>query len=129
MPSPCLSLSIESLTEKQLHYSAHPLPSAGHPPTATAKKLTMASTTEDALENGDLQATVLSTIALRGRTMRPSVMQRPDPRAFRQYLRTLAHPALRFGEPAKQGGGHLAPSRLDRARLALRQLGLAIDRR
>ena len=54
-------------------------------------------------------------------------MQRPDPRAFRQYLRTLAHPSLRSGENTREGVRHLAPSRLDRARLALRQLGVAID--
>ena len=56
-------------------------------------------------------------------------MQRPDPRAFRQYLRTLAHPSLRLGGKTKERGGRLAPSRLDRARLALRQLGVSIDRR
>ena len=72
---------------------------------------------------------VLSTVALRRLRMGSSFMQQPDPRAFRQYLRTLAHPSLHLGKTAKEGGGHLAPSRLDRARLALRQLGLAIDRR
>ena len=97
------SLSIESLIEKQPHHSARSLPSAGHPPTATAKKLTMASIGEDAGENGGFQAAVLSTIALRRLEMRPSFMQRPDPRAFRQYSRTRAHPSLRLGETAKEG--------------------------
>ena len=55
-------------------------------------------------------------------------MQRAAPGAFRQYLRTLAHPSLRLGEAAEEGRGHLAPSRLDRARLALRQLRIAIGR-
>ena len=55
-------------------------------------------------------------------------MQRPDPRAFRQHLRTLAHPSLRLGGTMKEGGGELAPSRLARARLALRRLGVAIDK-
>ena len=55
-------------------------------------------------------------------------MQRLAPRAFRQYLRTLAHSSLRLGDAAKEGGGHLAPIPLDRARLALRQMGIAIDR-
>ena len=50
------------------------------------------------------------------------------PRAFRQYLRTLAHPSLRLGEIAREGGRYVAPSRLDRARLASRQLGVAIER-
>ena len=89
----------------------------------------MASSGEDAVENGGPQATVLSTVALRRLRMRPSFMQLPDPRAFRQYLRTLAHRSLRLGETAKEGEGHLAPSRLDRARLAVHQVGLAIDRR
>ena len=55
-------------------------------------------------------------------------MQRPDLQAFRQYLRTLAHPPLRLGQAAKERGDHLAPSRLDRARLALCPLGVAIDK-
>ena len=55
-------------------------------------------------------------------------MQRPDPRAVWQYLRTLAHPSLRLGEITREGVRHLVPSRLDRARLALPQLGVAIDR-
>ena len=53
-------------------------------------------------------------------------MQRPHPRAFRQYLRTLAYPCLCLGEAPKEGRGHLAPSRLDRAQLVLRQLGIGI---
>ena len=50
-------------------------------------------------------------------------MQRPDPRAFRQYLRTLVHPALRAGEESRGGARHLAPNLLNCARLALRQMG------
>ena len=56
-------------------------------------------------------------------------MQRPDSRAFRQYLRTLAHPSLRPGEKSREGARHPAPSRLDRARLALRQLRVAVAQR
>ena len=123
------SLPIESLIGKQPQHSAHPLPSAGHPPTATAKKLAMASSGEDAGENGGPQATLLSTVALRRLRMSPSFMQRPDLRAFWQYLRTLAHLSLRLGGTTKEKGEHLAPSRLDQARLALRQLGVAVDRR
>ena len=89
----------------------------------------MASNGEDAGENGGPQATVPSTVALRRLRMRPSFMQRPDTRAFRQYLRTLAHLSLRLGGTAKEEGGHLALCRVDRARLALRQLKGAIDRR
>ena len=60
--------------------------------------------------------------------MRPSFLQRPDPRTFRQYLRTLAHPSLRAGEEVAGGGAtHLAPSRLDRARLSLHQMGTPAD--
>ena len=54
-------------------------------------------------------------------------MQRPDPPAFWQYLRTLEHPALRAGEKSRDGARHLAPSRLDRSRLALRQMGTPAD--
>ena len=112
-----------------IEHSARPLLSAGHPPTAIAQKLAMASSGEDAGENDGPQATVPSTVALRRPRMRPSFMQRPDPRAFRQYLRTLALPSLRPGGTAKEGGGHLALCRVDRARLALLQLRVAIDRR
>ena len=122
-------LSIESHTGKQPHHSARPLPSAGHSSTATAKKLAMASSGEDAGEDDGPHATVLSAVALRKLRMRPSCMQRPGARAFRQYFRTLAHPSLRLGGTAREGEGHLAVSRLDRARLALRQLGVVIDRR
>ena len=59
--------------------------------------------------------------------MRPPSLQRPDPRAFQQYLRTLAHPSLRAGEGSRGGARHLAPSRLDCARLALRQKGTPAD--
>ena len=52
-------------------------------------------------------------------------MQRPDSRAFLQ--RTLAQPALRSGEKLQEGARHLALSRLDRARLALRQMGTPTD--
>ena len=89
----------------------------------------MASSGDDAGEDASPRATVLSAIALSRLRMRPSFMQRPDPRAFWQYLRTLAHPSLRSGESSRKGVRHLAPSRLDRARLALRQLGVAIDKR
>ena len=54
-------------------------------------------------------------------------MQRPDPRAFRPYLRTLAHPSLRAGEESRGRARHLAPSRIDRAQLALRQMGTPAD--
>ena len=54
-------------------------------------------------------------------------MQRPDPRAFRQHLRTLARPSLRPGEKPREGARHLALSRLDRAQLALRQMGTPTD--
>ena len=67
-------------------------------------------------------------VALRRLWIRPSFMQRPDLQAFRQYLRTLAHPSLRLEEAAKEGGGHLASSPLDGARLDLRQMGIAINR-
>ena len=89
----------------------------------------MARSGEDAGENGGSQATVLSTVALHRLPMRPSFVQRPDPWVLRQYLRPLAHPSLRLGGTAKERGGHLTPSRLDRARLALRQMGVAINRR
>ena len=55
--------------------------------------------------------------------MKPSFIQRPDPRAVRQYLRTVVHPPLRLGRTTKEARGHLAPGRLDQARLALRRLG------
>ena len=89
----------------------------------------MASSAEDAGEGGSPQATVLSALALSRRRMRPSFMQGPDPRAFRQYLRTSAHPPLSSGEHSRKGARHLAFSRLDRARLALRPLGIAADQR
>ena len=54
-------------------------------------------------------------------------MQRHDPRAFRQYLRTLVHPFLLAGEKSRGGAKHLALSRLDRTRLALRQMGTPAD--
>ena len=54
-------------------------------------------------------------------------MQRPDPRAFRQYLRTLAHASLRAGDESPEGARHIASSRWDRARLALRQIGTPAD--
>ena len=54
-------------------------------------------------------------------------MQRPDPRAFRQYLRTLAHPFLRAGQESRGGARHLASNRVDRARLGLRQMGTPAD--
>ena len=87
----------------------------------------MVSSGKNAGEGGSPRATVLSAVALSGLRMRPSFMQRPDPRAFRQYLRILAHPSLRSSENMREGVGHVAPSRLDRARLALCQLGAAID--
>ena len=89
----------------------------------------MPSSGEDAGKNGGPQATVLSNVALRRLRMRPFFMRRPDLLAFRQYLGTLAHPSLCLDGTVKEGEGHLAPSRLDRARLALRQLGVAIERR
>ena len=87
----------------------------------------MASSGEDAGEGGSPRATVLSAIAISRLRMRPCFMQRPDPRAFRQYLRTLAHPSPRSSEKSPEGARHLAPSRLDRARLALRQMGTSAD--
>ena len=89
----------------------------------------IASSGEDAGEGPSPRATVLSAVALSRLRMRPSFMQRPDPRPFRQYLRTLAHPSLRSGENSRERVRHLAPSRLDRARLALRQLRIAADQR
>ena len=86
----------------RFNYSVPPLPSAGHLPTATAPNLTMVSSGEDAGENGDPQATVFSTVAIRRHRMRSFFMQQPDPRAFRQYLRTLAHPSLRYGKPQRK---------------------------
>ena len=73
----------------------------------------MASSGEGAGENDGPQATVLSAVALRRLRMMPSIMQRPDPRAFRQYLRTLVHPSVRLGGIAKEGGGQIAPNRLE----------------
>ena len=87
----------------------------------------MASSGEDAGEGASPRATVLSAAALSRLEMRPSFMQRPGPRAFRQYLRTLAHPSLRPGDYSRTGARHLALSRLVRARVVLRQLGLAAD--
>ena len=84
---------------------------------------------KDAGEGASPRAAVLPAVALSRLKMRPSFMQRPDSRAVRQYLRPLADPSLRPGENLREGVSHLAPSRLDRARLALRQLGVAIDKR
>ena len=89
----------------------------------------MASSEEDAGEGASPRATVLSAVALSRLRMRPSFIQRPHPRAFRQYLRTLAHPSSRPGENSREVVRHIAPSRLDRVRLALRQLGVGIDQR
>ena len=89
----------------------------------------MASSGEDAGEGASPRATVLSAVALSRFRMRPSFMEPPDPRAFRQHLGTLAHPSLRPGENSREGVKHLAPSRLDGARRALRQLAVAIDKR
>ena len=89
----------------------------------------MASSGEDAREGASPRATVLSAVALSRLRMRPSVMQQPDPRSCRQYLRTLAHPSFRPGENSQEGARHLAPRRLDRARLALRQLGITAGQR
>ena len=87
----------------------------------------MNSSGEDAGECASPRATVLSAVAFSRLRMRPSFMQRPNPRAFRQYLRTLVHPSLRSGEKPREGARHLSPSCLDRARLALRQLGTSAD--
>ena len=87
----------------------------------------MASSGEDAGEGASPRVTVPSAVDLSILRMRPSFMQRPDPRAFRQYLRTLAHPSLRSGEQLREEERHLAPSRLDRARLALPQMGTSAD--
>ena len=87
----------------------------------------MASSGEDTAEGASSRTTVLSAVALSRLRMSPSVMQRPDPRAFRQYARTLAHPYLRAGEKSWGATRHLAPSRLDRARLALCQMGTPAD--
>ena len=89
----------------------------------------MASSGEDAGEGASPQATVRSPVALSRLRMRPSFTQRPDPRAFRQYPRTVAHPSLLPGQNSRQGVRHFAPSRLDRAQLTLRQLGIAADQR
>ena len=62
----------------------------------------MSSRGEDAGVGASPRATLLSAVALSRLTMRPSFMQRPDPRAFRQYLRTLAHPSLRSGEKSRE---------------------------
>ena len=86
----------------------------------------MASSGEATGEGASPRDTVLSAVALSRLRMRPSFMQRPDPRAFRQYLRTLAHLSLRAGEKSREGARHLAPSRLDRPRLALRQIGTPV---
>ena len=61
----------------------------------------MASRGEDADEGASPRATVLSAVSRNRLRMRPSFMQRPDPRAFRQYLRTLSHPSLRPGEKSR----------------------------
>ena len=87
----------------------------------------MASNGQDAGEGASPLATVISAVALSRLRMRPSFVQRPDPRAFRQCLRTLGHPPLCPGENVREGVRHLAPSRLDRARLALRHMGTSAD--
>ena len=84
---------------------------------------------EDAGEGASPRATVLSAVTLSRLRIRPSFMQRPDSRAFWQYLRTLAHPSLRSGESSREGVRQLAPSSMDRARLALRQLETAAVQR
>ena len=87
----------------------------------------MASSGNDTAEGASPRTMVLSAVALSRLRVRPSSMQRPDPRAFRQYVRMLAHPPLLAGEESLEEAGHFAPSRLDRVRLALRQMGTPAD--
>ena len=87
----------------------------------------MASSADDADEGASPRATVLPAVAPSRLRMRPSFRQRPDPRVVRQYLRTFAHPSLRSGEKSREAPGRLAPSQLDRARVALRQMGTSAD--
>ena len=54
-------------------------------------------------------------------------MQRPHPRAFRQYVLTFAHPPLRPGKRLRDVLRHLAPTPLHWARLASPQLRLVAD--
>ena len=75
----------------------------------------MVNSGEGGGEGASPRATVLLAVALSRLRMRSSFMQRPDPRAFRQYLRTLAHPSLRPGKHSREGVRHLAPGRLDQA--------------
>ena len=84
------------------------------------------SSGEDAGEGASPRGTVLSAVDLSRLTMRPSFMQRPESRAFRQHLRALAHPSFRPGENSRPAVRRFAASRLDQARLALRQLGVAV---
>ena len=97
-PHRTVSSSFRSPTGKQAHVRVRPLPGPGHPPTTPKGKQQTVSSRQDAGEGGSPRATVLSAVALSRLRMRPSFMQRPGPRAFRQYLRTLAHPSLRLGD-------------------------------
>ena len=82
----------------------------------------MASSGEKSGEGASPRNIAVSAVALNRLRMRPSFMQRPARRAFRQYLGTLAHPSLRSGQESGAAARQLAPSRVDRARLALRQI-------
>ena len=86
-----------------------------------------ASSGEVAGEGASPRATVFSVVALNRLRMRPSFMQRHGPRACQQYLRSLAHPSLCSGEKSWERARHLAPSGLDRASLALRQMETPAD--
>ena len=94
--------------------SADPAPH----PAAAEEEQPIASSGEKTGEGASPRTAVLSAVALSRLRMRPSFMQWPDPRAFGQYLRTLAHPSLRASEESPETARHLAPSHLDRARLA-----------
>ena len=87
----------------------------------------MVSSGEESDEGGSPRTTVLWAVALSRLRMRPSFIQWSEPPAFRQYLRILAQPSLRSGEESLEGTRHLAPSRLDRARLAFRQFETPTD--
>ena len=94
---------------------------------AAADSQKIASSGEESGDGASTGATVPSVVALSRLKMRPTFIQRPDPRAFRQSLRGLAHHLLRVGEEPRVAARHLAPSHLDRARLAVRQVGTPTD--
>ena len=82
----------------------------------------MVGSGEESGEGARSRTTILSAVPLSRLRMRPSFIQLPDPRAFRQYFRTLGHPSFPSGEESQEEARHRAPSRLDRARLVLQQL-------